>query len=92
VGTENLIRAGAGPGSGRIEEDGQADFRLAIPVVPFPARGRGYLQTGDAGALASGRLSFLLALEVPPWPIRMLVRQMTARTHCGVLRASTGSC
>jgi len=77
VGTENLIRAGAGPGSGRIEEDGQADFRLAIPVVPFPARGRGYLQTGDAGAFASGRLSFLLALEVPPWPIRMLVRQMT---------------
>jgi hypothetical protein len=51
---QQLIEA-FGPGSRQIVEDGQADFRLAIPVVPVPARGRGYLQTGDAGALASGR-------------------------------------
>src|SRR5439155_12250848 len=57
----------------------------AVSIVSIGAQGHHYHPTGDPGALASGRLSPLLALEIPPLggrpqidaDLRALIRRMS---------------
>ena len=48
----------------QVAHNRSVDLGLALPTVPVTARSRDHLQARNSGALASGRLPPVLALEV----------------------------
>src|SRR5213080_3247638 len=64
--TENLIRIDCVTESPNVNGNDRALLPgPAVSMVSIGAQGHHYHPTGDPGALASGRLSPLLALEIP---------------------------